>query len=74
MRDRFPRIARLKFYHIHSNELYTVSSSPSHRQPGCENPHQFQQSVRESIALKHIFAAQMHCSPDQSMTLLFEGH
>ncbi len=24
------------FYHIHSNEFYTESSSPSHHQPGCE--------------------------------------
>jgi hypothetical protein len=39
------------FYHIRSNELYTESSSPCHHQPGCENPHQFQQSVRESITV-----------------------
>jgi hypothetical protein len=42
------------FYHIRSNEHYTELSSPCHQQPGCENPHQFQQSVPESIALNHL--------------------
>jgi hypothetical protein len=39
----------------------------NHHQPGCENHHQFPQSFRESISLKHS-------SQDQSMTLLFAGH
>jgi hypothetical protein len=49
------------FYHILTNELYTESSSPWHHQPVCENPHQFQQSVRESIALNHLSTVQ--CIP-----------
>ncbi len=39
--------------HTHSNKHYTESSSPYHHQPACKNPHQFQQYVRESIALNH---------------------
>jgi hypothetical protein len=62
------------FYRIHSNTLYTGSSSPCHHQPGCENPHQFQQSVRESIALNHLSTGHMHSSPHQNMTKMFAGH
>ncbi len=52
-----------------NNRMWT--SSPCHHQPDCENPHQFRQSVRESIALKHLSAAQMHSNPYQSRTSWF---
>ncbi len=53
------------FYHTRSNGLYTESSSTCHHQPDCENPHQFQQSVRESIVLNHLSTSQMHSNPYQ---------
>jgi hypothetical protein len=62
------------FYHIRSNELYTESSSPGHHEPDCENPHQFQQSVREFIELNHLSTAQMHSSLFQNTTWLFGEH
>ncbi len=62
------------FYHIRSNELYTESSSPCHHHPGCENPHQFQQSVRESFVLNHLSGAQIHSSSHQNRMLWFLDH
>jgi hypothetical protein len=62
------------FYHTRTNGPYTQSSSPCHHQPDCENPQQFQQSVRESIVLNHLSAAQMHSSPYQSRTSRFSMH
>jgi hypothetical protein len=38
-----------QFYHIHSNEFYTESSSPCHHQPDCENPHQLQTWICSGI-------------------------
>jgi hypothetical protein len=54
-------------YHIRSNELDAESSSPYQHQPDCENPHQFLQSVRESIVLNHLSVAQMHSNPHQNI-------
>ena len=58
----------LNIFFIRFLERFTESSSPCHHQPGCENPYQFQQSVRESIALNHLSVAHMHSSPCQKMT------
>ena len=51
------------FYHTRSSGPYRQLSSPCHHQPGCENPQEFQQSVRESIVLNHLSAAQRKCIP-----------
>ena len=39
-------------FFILSNELCTASSSPFHHQSGCENPHQFPQSVCIPVRIK----------------------